>query len=296
MNLERFFYNHRKNLFFRAIRLPLNIWRQEWPYFRAMLTKKLGFSMPKKFTEKYMYWRITRRDPLIVKCSDKIAVREYVKEKVGEEYLIPSLGVYKTAEEIDFKKLPDSFVLKTNNASGTNIFCSDKSKLDENKARKTLSKWIAQKNYKLRHLAWFYVKIPPKIICEKFVKDTSGELKDYKFWCFNGEPRYVWVDTGRYTDSKSRAIMDISWKKLPLKLDTPITPYELPKPENYDVMVELARTLSRDFEVVRVDLYNVEGIIYFGELTFASGDMVFSPSKYDKIWGAQLNLKSSTLV
>ena len=229
------------------------------------------------------------RDPRYVEFADKIAVRDYVARTIGAEYLIPEIGHYRSASEIDFDSLPEKFVLKTNNASGTNIICKDKATLDVQAAREKLNRWLSR-TFGRREGEWHYGQIRPGILCEAFINDRNGELRDYKFFCFNGVPKYVWVDFDRYGANKARSIRDISWNKVPLRLTALDYKGEVPKPPNYEKMVEIAQKLAGDLKSVRVDLYNVDGKIYFGEMTFFSGDLYFRPRKYNRIWGQQLDL------
>src|SRR5690625_4768072 len=160
--------------------------------------RKLNLKNPKRFTEKLQWYKLFYRDPLMTKCADKYQVREYVKERGHGDILIPNYGVYSNAREIDFESLPDKFILKTNNSSKTNIICKDKSTLNIGETIKVLNSWI---NKRPVHLGreWAYYDIEPKIICEKLLIDESnntGELNDYKFFCFNGQAEYIWVDVG----------------------------------------------------------------------------------------------------
>lgn len=284
---EKFMYKFRKTLIGRIIRAPyaqLEIW---YRHYRIVFGEKLGIPVPNSFVMKNEWLKTFERNPLIVSCSDKVLAKDYVRSKIGGEYIIPTIAVYGSADEIDFDKLPNKFVAKTNNSSGTNIICTDKSHADLASIRLKLDVWMKTRlNYGKRHYIWFYSKIVPKILIEEFIEsDTDDGLRDYKFWCFNGKPTYVWVDIDRYGKNKSRSIRNIDWSELPMSLSTPRYLGDLKKPENYDLMVELARKLSADFKLVRVDLYNVKGKIYFGELTFASGDLIFNPPVYDRIWG-----------
>lgn len=227
---------------------------------------------PKTYTEKIQYVKVYDITKEKSDLSDKYLARKWVKDKIGEEFLIPLLGVWDSFDEIDFTQLPNQFVLKTNNASGTNIIVKDKSLIDMRKMRKKMSFWMEQnfafagKGFELQ-----YNYITPKIIAEKYIEDSNGELNDFKFLCFNGKPFYCWVDVGRTTDHR-RNVYSMDWELQEWnQFSYSNTDYSLGKPKNFDQMVELATILSTGFSHVRVDLYNVDGTIYFGEMTFTNG-------------------------
>ena len=291
MDTQRLFYKFRKTIPGRLIMLPLNMFKRLYVYLRVVMCRKFGWKVPDSYAMKVEWIKLYDRNPMYVQLADKVKVKEYVKELVGEEYLIKTLGVYKSAEDIDFNKLPDRFVLKTNNASGTNIICRDKSKLDISAARTKLQKWVEDRSFGWKAGEWHYRLIEPRILCEEFVNDKNGELRDYKFFCFNGVPRFVWVDIDRYKPDKSRAIFDAEWNRQNMTLATPDYKGDVKKPENYDLMLKIAAKLSQGLKLVRVDLYNVDGKILFGEMTFFSGDMFFRPRKFDKVWGSLIDIE-----
>lgn len=291
MDLDRFLWKIKYTLPVRLIRMPLNHARRLWRRLVAFGYQHFGFPKPRTFTEKLEWIKRYERDPRMVVMADKAEVRGFVKERIGGQYLIPCLGVYRRVEEIPFDTLPDQFVLKVNNASGANIICTDKTKLDINRARRQLQAWLNRRNFSSVEHEWHYARIEPAVVCESFVQDSKGELNDYKFFCFHGEPKYVWVDIARHdAEKRSRNVFDERWNPLPLQLHVPRFLGNIPPPAHFDKMLELARKLSRGFKSVRVDLYNVDGKIYFGEMTFFSGDLFFCPRKYDRIWGDQLDL------
>lgn len=227
----------------------------------------------------------------MVMMADKAKVRDFVRECIGEEYLIPCLGVYHTAQEIPFDTLPQRFVLKVNNASGANIICRDKSKLDIEATRRQVDAWLRRSAYNKVEQEWHYAQIPPAVVCEAFMEDANGELNDYKFFCFHGEPKYVWIDIARHDYAKRcRNIFSADWTDIPLKLFVPRFRGDIPPPPGFEHMRALAAKLSQGLKSVRVDLYNVDGRIYFGEMTFFSGDLFFHPRKYNRIWGDALDL------
>lgn len=258
---------------------------------------KLNLENPTRFTEKIQWYKLFYRDPLMVKCSDKYAVREYISEKGLKEILVPLYGVYDNAKDINFEKLPTKFVLKTNNGSHTNIFCNNKSKLNKEATIKILNQWLNKRSSKLGR-EWSYYDIKSKIVCEKYLdKDDNNDLIDYKFFCFKGEPFYLYVIIERFLPGGAKlGIYNIEFNKLPYKRpDIEPINREIKKPNNFDRMIEIVRVLSRDFPHVRVDLYNINGQIYFGELTFynGSGYNIYFPEEFDFIVGDKFELPKS---
>lgn len=253
--------------------------------------RKLNLKDPKRYNEKLQWYKLYYRDSLMTKCSDKYRVREFVSSKGLKDILIPLYGVYNDPNEINFNELPNEFVLKTNNGSGShaNILCSNKNMLNINETVNILNYWLKTGSIKAGR-EWAYYNIKPKIICEKFLKTNSEYgLIDYKFYCFNGEPSYIKVVMDRFSAGYTKqGIYDMNFNQLPYcrKGVEKITE-QIDKPKNFDVMCEIASKLSENFPHVRVDLYNIEGKIYFGELTFydTSGYQIFEPDEFDFILG-----------
>lgn len=246
---------------------------------------------PKTFNEKLQWLKLHDRNPEYTKMVDKYAVREYIKEKIGEEYLIPLLGVWDSFDEIDFDKLPEQFVLKCTHDSGGLVICKDKSKLDMEKARKKISACL-KNNYYWTGREWPYKKLVPRIIAEKYMVDESGtELKDYKFFCFDGEPKCLFIATDRPHDTKFD-FYDVEFKHLPFTNGHPYSGRELKKPQGFDEMLRLARILSKGIKQSRIDFYDINGKVYFGEITFFhwSGFMPFEPEEWDYTLGSYINL------
>ena len=260
-------------------------------WYKKRTGKNLNLENPKTFNEKIQWLKLYDNSPLKTKLADKYLVREWIEEQIGSEYLIPLLGVWNNFDEIDFDKLPEKFVLKANHGSHWNIIVKDKSKLDKSKAKKKFDKWMARDYTFKAGLELQYRGIKPKIIAEKFIEDTNGELNDYKIMCFNGEPKFVWVDCGRYSNH-TKNIYDLNWNLQPFKMTYPISKTPIARPENLDKMIELAKILCKDRAFVRVDFYNVDGKISFGEMTFTamSGTDKFEPEKYDLELGNMLTL------
>ena len=254
--------------------------------YRVKLHRKLNLKNPKRFTEKIQWYKVNYRNSVMHTCVDKYDVREYIKSKGLENILIDLYGVYDSIDNVDFNLLPESFILKsTDGSGGINVFlCNDKSALDVEKVKAAL-----QVGYKLKKKhpgrEWAYNGLKHKIIAEKLLvneKNPEAGIDDYKIFCFNGEPKCIVVDTDRYIGHK-RNFYDTEWNDLKVTSDAPACDREIQKPENLEEMLEVARTLSSDFPFVRVDLYNVGGKIYFGELTFYpwSGYVQYYPDNFD---------------
>lgn len=263
---------------------------QKW--YKKRTGKNLNLDNPKTFNEKIQWLKIYDNNPLKTKLADKYLVREWIKEQIGEDYLIPLLGVWDNFDKIDFNTLPEKFVLKANHGSHWNIIVKNKAELNPQKAKKLFDKWM-QRNYAFKAgYEMQYSDIKPKIIAEQYIEDSNHELNDYKILCFNGEPEFIWVDCGRYTKNRTKNIYDINWNLQPFTMSYPASKEDIPKPQHLDKMLELAKKLSKTFAFVRVDFYNVDGKIYFGEMTFTSmsGVEKFSPENYDLKIGEMLKL------
>jgi len=256
--------------------------------------RKLSLKSPQRFTEKLQWYKLYHRDPLMTQCADKYGVREYITSKGYEDILVPLYGVYDRSEDIDFENLPDRFVLKTTNGSHTNIFCDDKSKLDVEATRFTLNGWLNKKAEKAGR-EWAYYDIKPKIICEKYLdKDENNDLVDYKFFCFNGEPYCLYVIIERFLkDGIKLGIFDLDFSQMPfVRSDIKGITTHVKKPNNFEKMINIAKDLSKDFPHARVDLYNIRGVIVFGEITFydGSGYKGFVPDEFDYELGEKFQL------
>lgn len=254
----------------------------------------LNLKNPKRFTEKIQWYKLFYRNPLITKCSDKYSVREYVTSKGLSDILVPLYGIYDRVDEINFSKLPNQFVLKTTNGSHTVILCTDKNKMNFDTTRVTLNSWLNSWSCKMGR-EWGYYNIKPKIICEKLLeKDSNNDLVDYKFFCFNGVPFCLYVIVERFLeDGIKLGIYDLNFNQLPYRRsDIRGLNKNVAKPKNFERMIEIAKTLSHDFPHVRVDLYNINGRIYFGEMTFydGSGYKGYIPDEFDFIMGKQFTL------
>ena len=262
--------------------------------FRIKMGKKLELNHPETFNEKIQWLKLYERDSRYTELVDKYEVRKHITEVIGEEYLIPLVGVWDDFERINFAELPNRFVLKCTHDSGGVIVCKDKASFDIAKARKKIKKRLGR-NYYHSGREWPYKNIQPRIICEDFLESEAGSLpNDFKFHCFNGKPQNVMVCTERDRGRTQYYFFDREWNYLPCLVEGWNAPegFTLPKPEKMDEMFAIAETLSKGFPFVRVDLYCEKGQIYFGELTFhpQSGfDNVLLPET-DESWGRTLEL------
>lgn len=262
--------------------------------FRARFGRKLNLNNPETFNEKLQWLKLYNRKPEYTKMVDKYLVRDYVKEKIGEEYLIPLLGVWDDPEKIDFDELPTQFVLKCNHNSGLGMcICKDKNSLDINKVKEELKKGINQ-NYYLTSREWPYKDVPRRIIAEKYMVDESGyELKDYKFYCFDGKVKLVMINSDRMSSEKTKAnYFDENYQ--PLDFVWGYENAEIPpqKPEKFEEMKYLAEKLSEGISHVRIDFYQTPSGIYFGEITFfdGSGFDAIEPIEWDYKIGSWIKL------
>jgi len=242
---------------------------------------------PQTFNEKILWLKLNYRNELGNIVADKYAVREYVSQRIGEKYLIPMINVFPSPLNIDFNKLPNKFVLKPNHGSGMVILCNNKTELNRDEAMKKLLSW-EKINYYYHGREWQYDGIKPLVVCEEML-ESDEPLADFKFFCFNGVPKYVQVDFDRFT-YHTRAFYDMSWKKQKFSTLYPLSEKEMPVPFNLKEMKEIASTLSKDFIFTRVDLYNVNNKVYFGEITLhhGGGNEPFNPFEYDKQIGNEL--------
>lgn len=262
--------------------------------FRARFGRKLDLNNPKTFNEKLQWLKLYNRKPEYTKMVDKYLVREYVKEKIGEKYLIPLLGVWDDPEEIDFDELPMQFVLKCNHNSGIGMcICKDKNDLDISKVKEELKKGIDQ-NYYLTGREWPYKDVPRRVIAEKYMVDESGyELKDYKFYCFDGKVKLVMINSDRMSSEKTKAnYFDENYQPLDFVWGYDNAEEPPKKPEKFEEMKYLAEILSEGIPTVRIDFYQTPDGIFFGEITFfdGSGFDAIEPIEWDYKIGSWIKL------
>ena len=262
--------------------------------------KQLGYfpnlKAPRSFNEKIIWLALNYKNPDIAIAADKGKAKEYIGSRIGYEYLIPLVGVYDDVNDIDFKALPKRFVAKLNDGWGADkvLVVKDKSKIKIDKMKAILSSWLYPwNNYYYQNMCILDEKMEkPTIVIEEYVEQKDVEsLDDYKFYCCNGEPKFALVVADRGTDHQSRSFVDMEWTVLPFTRRGKISSANPKKPVNLDKMIELCRTLSKDFPLVRVDFYEVDGNVYVGELTFTPGMFLrFKPKAWDFKLGEHLNL------
>lgn len=264
-------------------------------YHRLRVGRKLNMKNPTTLNEKLQWMKFNYRFPLQSIVSDKLLVRDYVADKIGEEYLIPLIGTWEKYDDIDFEKLPNKFVLKCNHDSGGLVVCTDKSKLNHREARNKIEKSL-KSNFFYIGREYQYRNIKPRIICEQFISDNGKVPMDYKIYCFNGKPDVILVCKDRFSANTHRAsylYFDQEWRFQPLnKGDENLTEVDVPKPKNLDRMIEIAKELSKDFLFARIDLYNIDGQIYFGEITLSPNSGFDPDIKYetDLMFGEKLEI------
>jgi hypothetical protein len=261
--------------------------------FRLFFGRKLDLKNPQTFNEKLQWIKLYDRKDEYTQMSDKYEVRKYISQTIGEEYLIPLLGVWDTFSDIDFNTLPNQFVLKCTHDSGSVFICHDKKTLDVKDLQEKIEKRFKYK-YFYHGREWCYKNVRPRIIAEKYMVDESGTgLKDYKIFCFNGNPKIIEVDIDRFTNHK-RNFYSPEWEYQPVQNGKPPTNPSLiiKKPLGLDEMLNIATILSKDIPHIRVDLYVIGQKIYFGELTFYDGNGFneYNPPEWDFILGSWLQL------
>ena len=250
---------------------------------------------PTTYNEKLQWLKLHDRQPLYTQLVDKYAVRRFVEERIGGEYLIPLVGgPWDSFDEIDFDALPEKFVLKCTHDSGGLVICRDKRALDREKARRRISQSL-QQNFYHHNREWPYKDVRPRIIAEAYMEDAStSELRDYKFFCFGGEPKMLFVASDRQTAGEETKFdfFDMDYNHLDLRNGHPNAAVPPEKPAQFGLMRELAQKLSQGIPHVRVDLYEVNGRVYFGEMTFYhwSGMVPFDPPEWDERLGSWIRL------
>jgi len=292
----RFFHLYLKQLYLKTF---YSSTKAKEKYIKKQFKKYLGYEIdfnkePETFTQKIQFRKLYDNNPLYSICADKYRVREYVKEKIGEEYLVPLYLVTDKLTEEQWDKLPNSFVAKANHNSGPVQIVRDKNKVNKKEIIRELNNQL-KLDFGVLSMEKYYSDIPRKIIVEKFLENNGEkDLRDYKFFCFNGKVKYCQLIKNR-TIEETIDFYDKNWKLQEfIGLLNPINPIEKHsttvnnKPKNYSLMLELAEKLARDFDFVRVDFYNIDGKIYFGELTFcpASGIGTFIPEEWNYKFGS----------
>lgn len=293
--------------------------RQEWHFWLAVRNGKINLSdknylrllyhlttgktlhlfKPKLFSEKIQWLKLYYHNPQLTTLADKVSAREYVSKKIGKQYLVPTLGIYNTWEEIDFDSLPNQFVIKCTHDSGGISICKNKPLWDKENSKKIISNSLHH-NYYQYSREWQYKNIPPRILIEELLIDNSNTIDngliDYKFYCFNGHPKFLYVAynvVGVGKEEPRMIYLDLEWKKTPFQRpDHEPLPLQIKKPQVFDEMVEISKRLSNGIPFVRVDLYCIENKIYFSEMTFTPGGgfSPFYPLEWERKIGDMLVL------
>lgn len=273
--------------------------------FKKAFDRDIDFEAPKTLNEKICYLKLKDRTELHTICSDKYAVREYIEEKIGRGYLVPLFFQTTRLNNLTKNILPDEpCIIKTNHDSGGGVFVYDKNNLDISEIRKSLSRRL-NTNYYQRSKEWQYKNIQPRIIVEKLLQTENGKIpKDFKVHCFNGNVRMISVDIDRFEDKHYRNWYTKNWEREPYKWSSPKadgtrtdpSSEEVEKPKTLDEMIRLSEILATPFPYVRIDWYDVDGTLYFGEITFHhnGGTQPILPEKYDLILGEELNVEKLT--
>ncbi len=267
-------------------------------YYFFNMHKLCNLKNPSTYNEKLNWLKLHDHNPLYTKLVDKYEVKEYVAQVIGNEYIIPTLGLWDNFDDIDFDSLPNQFVLKCTHDSEGLVIVNDKKIFNKDKARKKISEALKQNFYYIGR-EWPYKNVKPRIIAEKYMEDhTDGELRDYKFFCFDGEPKMMFIASDRNSGSVKFDYYDMNFNHVDLKQKYPNSSTQLRKPETFDKMIKLSKVLSKGFPHVRVDFYEVDGKLYFGELTFFhfSGFMPFEPEKWDTVFGDWLKLPNKMIL
>lgn len=268
-------------------------------YLSLMLKTRCGYwpnwSTPKTYNEKLQWLKLYNRRPEYTMMVDKLAVKEHVACLIDEKYIIPTLGVWDKPEDIDWDTLPNRFVLKTTHGGGNTgvIICRDKKTFDKQDAITKLRSSLKQDLYKTVR-EWPYKNVPRRIIAEQYIEGENGDLPDYKFFCFDGEVKALFVGTERGSGDVKFDYFDADFNHLDLVQYHPMSGKVIPKPKNFEEMKKIASKLSERIPHVRIDLYNVNGKIYFGEMTFYhhGGVTPFHPETWDRVFGDWLTLPS----
>jgi len=261
-------------------------------WYHASTGDYVDFNNPKTFSQKLQWCKVYDMNPLKTLLADKYLVRDWVAEKIGEEYLVPVLGVWDKFDDIDFDVLPNKFALKCNHGSGWNIIVEDKSKLDLEQTKKKIDLWMSENFAYKAGFELHYMDINPKIIAEEYMENNGGDIYDYKFYCFDGKVKFIHFLMDRKSELRM-AYFDPKWVKQDFVHNHPRIEDDIPAPSNLDKMIEIAETLSNGFPYVRVDLYRLnDGTIKFGEMTFtpASGTQDWNPPETDNMLGSLFHL------
>lgn len=298
MSFSRFFKNPKETIH-KVIQkcswaIPTELYLKNEYYYH--MGKKLNLKNPQTFGEKLQWLKLHDHNPVYHTMVDKYEVKEYVSSVLGAEFVIPLLGVWDKSSDIEWDKLPNQFVLKATHAGGGGavFICKDKNSFDKEYVCNRLQVFLDKIDLYQRNLEWAYKGVPHRIIAEQYMEDFNGQLNDYKILCFGGDPKIVIVDADRYIKHK-RNFYDTQWNIIPIESDCEPIGESVKKPDNLDDMLDVARRLSKNIPFVRVDLYNVKGKIFFGEMTFYpwGGFISFKPDKYNEELGSMIQLPNA---
>ncbi|MBB1512578.1 glycosyl transferase [Tessaracoccus sp. MC1627] len=283
----------RKSLYRRNTRLKPQEYRRaltEW--FRLTKGWSCNLDDPQKLSEKIQWLKLYDSTPMKGQLADKYLVREWVEAKIGAHYLVPLVGVWGHDETFTLQGLPKRFALKATHGSGWNVIVEDRARLRERVIRKRVSQWMNMRKAMTGGFELHYEFSEPRVIAEAHLADDSGGLRDYKFMMIHGELQFILAIQGRYTHEQS-GVYDGHWRRMPFDYGYRAgEPHDIARPKALREMVEIAETLSSDFPLVRVDFYEVDGRVYFGEVTFTPGNGLsdFDPIEHDSEFGSRLNL------
>lgn len=266
-------------------------------YLQLLFPLKVGYKLdldnPQTYNEKLQWIKLYHRKPIMSVMADKYAAKQFIADIIGEEYIVKNYGVWERFDDIDFSTLPESFVLKTTHDQGGVVVVKDKNKLDVKKAKAKLEMHLKRGTYHLMK-EWPYKNIQPRIIAEELLIDTEkGDLWDYKFYCFNGEPKLMYISHGRQVDTTYLDFYDMDFEKQDIsRPGFSASEKKINKPEQWELMKELSRKLSAGWPHLRVDFYCIEGELYLGELTFFTGGGMkpFYPESWDYKLGSYIEL------
>lgn len=267
-------------------------------YVQKLFKKRMGYNLdlnnPRTFNEKLQWMKLYDHNPLYTKLVDKYEVKKYIADRIGEQYIIPTLGVWDSVDDIDFESLPNQFVLKCTHDSGGQVICKDKNRLDLQGVKQKLRKSL-KRNFYYMGFEWPYKNVKPRIIAEEYKEDSkTKELRDYKFFCFNGEVKSLFIATERQKEGEDVKFdfFDADFNHLPFRQGHENAHVLPEKPLRFEDMKALAAKLSKGIPQVRVDFYEVDGRIFFGEMTFYhhGGWTKFNPEEWDIKWGEWIKL------
>lgn len=261
---------------------------------RVIMHKKLDLKNPRTFNEKLQWLKIHDHNPKYTQMVDKYEAKKYAASIIGEKYIIPTLGIWDSFDEINFDNLPNQFVLKCTHDSGGLIICRDKNKLNRDEAKAKLTSCLKQQYYWIAR-EWPYKNVKPRIIAEAYMENSGDEeLTDYKWFCFNGEVKFLYISHGLANhETATIDFYDMDHKRMPFKrTDYKNSSEDIPKPSTYDEMLSIAKKLSEGIPFVRIDLYEIKGKVYFSEITFypCAGWMPIEPPEWDLKLGEYINL------